>query len=139
MIAPASLADEAATVALWHAAGLTRPWNDPAADFRMALANATSALLLARDGPELLGSVMVGFDGHRGWVYYLAADPARRGRGIGRALMAAAEAWLVERGCPKIQLMVRGDNHAAKGFYAAIGYEVQGVVTLGKRFGGNPL
>ena len=139
MIAPASLADEAATVALWHAAGLTRPWNDPAADFRMALANATSALLLARDGPELLGSVMVGFDGHRGWVYYLAADPARRGRGIGRALMAAAEAWLVERGCPKIQLMVRGDNHAAKGFYAAIGYEVQDVVTLGKRFGGNPL
>ena len=139
MIAPASLADEAATVALWHAAGLTRPWNDPAADFRMALAGPASTILLAADGDALAGSVMVGFDGHRGWVYYLAADPARRGRGIGRALMAAAEAWLVERGCPKIQLMVRGDNHAAKGFYAAIGYEVQGVVTLGKRFGGNPL
>ena len=133
MIAPATAADEGATVALWHAAGLTRPWNDPAADFRMALANATSAVLLALDGDALVGSVMVGFDGHRGWVYYLAADPARRGRGIARALMKAAEQWLIERDCPKIQLMVRGDNLTAKRFYAAIGYDVQDVVTLGKR------
>ena len=139
MIAPASLADEAATVALWHAAGLTRPWNDPAADFRMALGNPTSTVLLATEGEALIGSVMVGFDGHRGWIYYLAADPARRRRGIGRALMAAAEGWLIERHCPKIQLMVRGDNLDAKGFYAAIGYEVQDVVTLGKRLGGKRL
>ena len=87
----------------------------------------------------IVSSVMVGFDGHRGWVYYLATDPARRGRGrgIGQALMAAAEAWLVARGCPKIQLMVRGDNLDAKGFYAAIGYEVQDVVTIGKRLSPN--
>ena len=137
MIAPATADDEAATVALWHAAGLTRLWNDPAADFRMALANATSAVLLAREGQALAGSVLVGFDGHRGWVYYLATDPAQRGQGVGRALMAAAEAWLIERGCPKIQLMVRGDNLAAKGFYAAIGYEVQDVVTIGKRLSPN--
>ena len=81
----------------------------------------------------IVGSVMVGFDGHRGWVYYLATEPARRGRGVGRALMAAAEDWLKARDCPKIQLMVRGDNLTAKCFYAAIGYEVQDVITIGKR------
>ena len=132
-IADALASDEAVTVALWHAAGLTRPWNDSAADFRLALANPTSTVLLACEGDALAGSVMVGFDGHRGWVYYLATDPAWRGRGVGLTLMAAAEDWLRARDCPKIQLMVRGDNLAAKGFYAAIGYEVQDVVTLGKR------
>ena len=132
-IADALASDEAATVALWQAAGLTRPWNDSAADFRLALANPTSTVLLACEGDALAGSVMVGFDGHRGWVYYLATDPAWRGRGVGLTLMAAAEDWLRARDCPKIQLMVRGDNLAAKGFYAAIGYEVQDVVTIGKR------
>ena len=132
-IADALASDEAATVALWQAAGLTRPWNDSAADFRLALANPTSTVLLACEGDALAGSVMVGFDGHRGWVYYLATDPAWRGRGVGLTLMTAAEDWLRARGCPKIQLMVRGDNLAAKGFYAAIGYEVQDVVTIGKR------
>ena len=77
---------------------------------------------------------MVGFDGHRGWVYYLATAPDDRQQGIGRTLMASAEAWLQERGCPKIQLMVRGDNAQARGFYAALGYELQDVVTIGKRF-----
>jgi ribosomal protein S18 acetylase RimI-like enzyme len=132
-ITDALATDEAAVIALWHAAGLTRPWNDPAADFRMALAAPSSTVLLACEGADLAGSVIVGFDGHRGWVYYLATDPAWRGRGIGRALMVAAEDWLKARGCPKVQLMVRGDNLAAKGFYAAIGYDVQDVVTLGKR------
>jgi ribosomal protein S18 acetylase RimI-like enzyme len=130
---PATPADEARVIALWQAAGLTRPWNDPAADFRLALGNSTSTVLLACEGADLAGSVMVGFDGHRGWVYYLAIDLAWRGRGIGRALMNAAEEWLKARGCPKIQLMVRGDNLAAKAFYAAMGYEVQDVVTIGKR------
>jgi ribosomal protein S18 acetylase RimI-like enzyme len=132
-IAPATAADRDAVVTLWHSAGLTRPWNEPTADFDLALANPTSAILLAREGLALLGSIMVGFDGHRGWVYYLASDPARRGEGIGRALMAAAEDWLRERGSPKIQLMVRGDNAAVKGFYAALGYEVQDVITIGQR------
>ncbi len=133
MIAPATASDREAVVALWHASGLTRPWNDPAADFDLALGGPQSTVLLASDDGALAGSVMVGFDGHRGWVYYLASDPARRQQGLGRALMAAAEAWLAERGCPKIQLMVRGDNAAARGFYAAIGYEVQDVVTIGRR------
>lgn len=119
-------------MALWHAAGLTRPWNDPAADFDRALSAPGSTILVARDGARLVGSVMAGFDGHRGWVYYLAADPDRRQRGIGRRLMGAAEDWLRQQGCPRIRLMVRGDNTAARGFYAALGYDEQDVVTMGR-------
>lgn len=76
---------------------------------------------------------MVGFDGHRGWVYYLACDADQTRTGIGRALMQAAERWLKERGAPKIQLMVRNDNLQAQGFYRALGYELQDVVTIGRR------
>lgn len=130
---PATAADRDAVIALWHAAGLTRPWNDPAQDFDLALGNATSAVLLAVDDEAAIGSVMVGFDGHRGWVYYLAVSPDRQGQGTGRMLMQAAERWLRDAGCPKIQLMVRADNAVAKGFYAAIGYDEQPVVTIGRR------
>jgi len=80
---------------------------------------------------------MTGYDGHRGWVYYLAVAPDRRRGGLGRALMAAAEAWLRARGAPKIQLMVRGDNAAALGFYEALGLERQAVVTLGRFIAGD--
>lgn len=132
-IASASPADKAAVVGLWHEAGLTRPWNDPDKDFDSAHAGPVSDILLAREGGDLVGSVMVGFDGHRGWVYYLAVAPARQGKGIGRALMQAAEQWLTARDCPKIQLMVRDDNAGARGFYAAIGYQDQAVVTIGRR------
>lgn len=131
-IAAAAASDCDAIVALWQACGLTRPWNDPAADLHRAIADAASAVLLAHDGDRLAGAVMVGFDGHRGWVYYLAADPASRRQGTGRALMAAAETWLREKGAPKIQLMVRDDNQDALGFYQAIGLERQKVVTLGR-------
>ncbi|NLS25158.1 Acetyltransferase YpeA [Sphingomonas sp. S2M10] len=117
---------------LWQAAGLTRPWNDPDADFHRAVAGATSTILLLRDGEALLGTVMVGEDGHRGWVYYVAVAEAARGQGHGRALMAAAESWLRARGCPKLQLMVREGNDAAIGFYRALGLEPQPVVTLGR-------
>ncbi|MEG3175757.1 GNAT family acetyltransferase [Sphingomonas sp. RB3P16] len=125
-------ADAAAVIALWQACGLTRPWNDPAVDFALALGEGNATILLARDGGTVVGSVMVGFDGHRGWVYYLAVAPDARGRGLGRALMAAAEHWLRERGAPKVQLMVRGDNVAALGFYAALGLARQDVVVLGR-------
>ena len=131
-IAPATPDDRDAVIALWHAAGLTRPWNDPGSDFDLALGKPASTILVARDGTDIVGSVMVGFDGHRGWVYYLATDPARRRAGIGRALMAAAESWLVGFGCARVRLMARTDNVAARGFYAAIGYEAQDVVTLGR-------
>jgi ribosomal protein S18 acetylase RimI-like enzyme len=126
-------AGAAATVtALWHQAGLTRPWNDPTADFLRAVEGPSSAVLLAEAGETLLGSVMVGHDGHRGWVYYLAVSPRCRRSGLGRRLMGAAEAWLAERRVPKIQLMVREDNSEALGFYQALGLEVQKVVVLGR-------
>ncbi len=132
-VAPLAAADADAAVALWHAAGLTRPWNDPHADFARALAEPGADVLGLRDGGELVATVMVGDDGHRGWVYYLAVAPDRQRHGLGRELMAAAEAWLRARGCPKLNLMVRGDNGAARGFYARLGYALNDVVTLAKR------
>lgn len=128
----ATTADEVAVIALWEACGLTRPWNDPALDFRRAVEGATSAILIQRDGETLTASVMVGCDGHRGWIYYLAVAPDRRREGFGRQLMDAAEAWLRDRGAPKLQLMVRASNEEALGFYEALGLERQDVVTLGR-------
>ena len=132
MIGAASMADRAPVVALWQAAGLTRPWNDPLADFARALDTPSSTILIARGHGAIVGSVMVGFDGHRGWVYYLAVAADARRAGLGRALMAAAEDWLRRQGAPKIQLMVRADNAAALGFYESLGLEQQNVVTLGR-------
>ena len=128
----ANAADTSEVVALWNACGLTRPWNDPAADFARAIDGPASAVLLLREDDALAASVMVGFDGHRGWVYYLAVAPERRRAGLGRTMMDAAEAWLRARGAPKIQLMVRDDNEAALGFYESLGLERQKVITLGR-------
>lgn len=132
LIEAATRADAAQVVALWRACGLTRPWNDPDADFALALDGAASTILVARGEGALSGSVMVGFDGHRGWVYYLAVSPDQRRSGLGRALMTAAEAWLRTRGVPKIQLMVREDNAEALGFYASLGLERQKVAVFGR-------
>jgi ribosomal protein S18 acetylase RimI-like enzyme len=126
-------------VALWRTVRLTRPWNDPHADLTRALANPTSTVLAAEDpGGRLLGTVMVGHDGHRGWVYYLAVHPAHRGHGLGRQLMQASERWLRERGIPKVNLMVRTTNHAVLAFYEALGYEDGEVVVLGKFLSDSP-
>ena len=131
-VEPATSNDREATIALWEIAGLTRSWNDPRSDFDLALSNPTSDVLLARQGAELVGTIMVGFDGHRGWIYYLATDPGNRGRGIGRALVEAAEDKLRAFGCPRVRLMVRGGNRPARAFYETLGYEAQDVVTLGR-------
>lgn len=133
VVEPATATDASAVIALWHACGLTRPWNDPQADYDLALVTPTSAILVAREGEVILASIMTGFDGHRGWVYYLGVDPTLRRAGLGRLMMAAAEDWLRAIGSPKVQLMVRGDNRDATGFYKALGYEVQDVVTIGRR------
>ena len=137
VIAPAAADDAAAVVARWHACGLTRLWNDPRADFARALDGVQSDILVARDG-GVIGSVMVGQDGHRGWLYYLAVRADRRGQGIGSALFAAAEDWLRMAGAPKVQLMVRSDNPAAMDFYASRGLQRQDVAVFG-RFLGEPL
>ncbi len=126
-------ADRDQTIALWHAVGLTRPWNDPVADFDRAIASPVSTVLGAVDLGGVAATVMVGYDGHRGWVYYLAADPDRRRRGLGRQMMAAAEGWLREHGAVKLNLMVRSDNDGAVGFYERLGYTTDAVVVLSRR------
>lgn len=125
-------------VALWQECGLTRPWNDPYADFTRAVAGESSAVLGTYDtGGTLIGTAMVGVDGHRGWVYYVASAESRRGEGIGRALMAAAERWIESRGMPKIHVMVRRSNTAVVGFYESLGYSEQDTLVLGRRFDGS--
>ncbi len=131
----AVLPDElaSAAVALWHATGLTRPWNDPAADLQRALAGATSTVLAAiEEEGALCGTAMVGHDGHRGWLYYVAVAPGRQGEGLGRALVQASECWLAERDVPKVQLMVRRTNAQAVAFYERQGYVDQDTVVLGR-------
>lgn len=126
-------AEIAAAAALWDACGLTRPWNDPVQDAERALDGAASTILAVRsEADEVIATVMVGMDGHRGWVYYLAVSPDFRRQGWGRRLISAAEEWLRERGAPKMQLMVRSSNTSVAGFYAALGYSDQETVVLGK-------
>ena len=125
-----------AVVELWRRCGLTRPWNDPIEDIAHACRTADAVVLVGREGSAIVASVIVGFDGHRGWVYYLAVDPASQRHGFGRTMMSAAETWLRDRGAPKLQLMVRDTNVAALGFYERLGFEPQPVVTLGKRLDG---
>ena len=106
-------------------------YNDPHADFRFARAGAASDVLVAADGGgRVVGSVMVGHDGHRGWLYYVAADPGARSRGIGREVVRAAEAWLRERGVRKAQLLVRRSNAGVAAFYERLGFEESDVVVM---------
>lgn len=125
-------------IAIWDEAGLTRRWNDPRDDFLRALQGDTSAVLGAFEHADLVGTVMVGYDGHRGWVYYLAVSSAHREKGIGRALMNAGEDWLRDRGAPKVQLMVRHTNEQVVGFYARLGYEDAQTTVLGRWLGESP-
>ncbi len=115
--------DQDRLVQLWHSCNLTRPWNDPTDDIRQCLKNPSSELLIATINNALCGSVMIGCDGHRGWVYYLAVDPEYRHQGIGRGLMDQAETWMRIRKVPKIQALIRHDNLAVRGFYGRLNYQ----------------
>ena len=128
-IADIADADVATVIALWQACGLTRPWNDPTADIALARRGPHSTVLIGRDGDEIVATAMVGHDGHRGWVYYVATDPQLRAKGYGRAIMNAAEDWLRSASIAKLQLMVRRENARAGAFYQSIGYaEAQTIV-----------
>lgn len=124
--------DRDAVVALWGACGLTRPWNDPVADFDRAVAGLTSEVLGLFENDDVVAAAMVGEDGHRGWMYYVAVDASRRSAGLGRSIVAEAESWLRTRGVVKVNLMVRHDNAAAVGFYEHLGYEDQQTTVLAR-------
>lgn len=131
-ISPLRADETEAAVALWDEAGLLRPWNDPRADLALAMGKAASAVLAGRLDGKLVATAMVGHDGHRGWVYYLAVAVAHRKAGNGATMMRAAEDWVRAHGVPKLQLMVRGDNAPTQAFYDAIGYKRSDVVVMAK-------
>lgn len=112
-------------VALWKACDLVRPWNDPEKDIAFARSGPASDILVVADGGKVIASVMVGHDGHRGMVYYVATHPDYQRKGIGKAAMRAAEDWLKARGVWKLNLLVRAENEAVRGFYETLGYEVE--------------
>ena len=124
-IAPLQEADINAVIGVWERCGLTRPWNNPHADIVLALRGENSTILVGKAADAVVATVMVGHDGHRGWFYYLGVDPSRQGRGIGRALMAAAEDWLKARGLLKAELLIRPDNTKVQEFYESLGYNVE--------------
>lgn len=125
--------DEAAVTLLWQRCELTRPWNDPHKDIQRKLTTQPELFLVGERDGRLVASVMAGFDGHRGWVNYLAVDPEQRGQGLGRMLMEQVERSLVELGCPKLNLQVRAGNQAVLAFYERLGYQVEPLISLGKR------
>jgi ribosomal protein S18 acetylase RimI-like enzyme len=115
-------ADVEPVIALWQRCGLTRPWNDPASDIAFARRGVNATVLVGRAADTIVATAMVGHDGHRGWVYYVAVDPDCRHKGYGRVIMDAAEHWLRLRGIEKLQLMVRPDNSQVQAFYQSLGY-----------------
>lgn len=119
-------------ISLWGATGLTRPWNDPMADLLRAINGASSTILGCSLEGKLVATAMVGHDGHRGWVYYLAVSPDQQGHGLGRMMMNACEQWLTERGAVKVQLMIRTTNEPVIGFYEQLGYELSDVQVRAK-------
>jgi ribosomal protein S18 acetylase RimI-like enzyme len=131
-VRPATAGDAEQAIAVWEACGLTRPWNDARADFTRALGHEAATILLAEEEGAIVGTVMAGFDGHRGWLYYLGVLPDHRGSGIARRLVGAACDWLREGGCPKVELMVREGNPAAA-FYEHLDWELQPVKVFGRR------
>ena len=121
-------------VDLWQRCELTRPWNDPVHDIHFCQQSQDSELLvLIRDG-KVIGSVMVGHDGHRGWVYYLAVSPVFQRSGYGAFLLESAEQWLRENNVPKLNVMIRDGNKKAISFYRRLGFTQDEVVVMSKRY-----
>ncbi|MEM8619333.1 MAG: GNAT family acetyltransferase [Actinomycetota bacterium] len=132
-IGPFDERDRVAVVALWRAADLVRPWNDPDRDIDRKLAVDDGMFFVARVEGSVVGTVMAGYDGHRGWVNYLAVDDQLRDAGLGRRLMEHAEHALCAVGCAKINLQIRASNRAVERFYRHLGYREDDVISMGKR------
>jgi ribosomal protein S18 acetylase RimI-like enzyme len=131
-IAPMTDDDIQAVITLWQRCDLTRPWNDPTGDIAFARRGDNATILVGRDSGAIVASVMVGHDGHRGWVYYVSVDPDHRGKEYGRTVMTAAEDWLRERGVVKLMLLVRSDNAKVQAFYETLDYAEQDRIIYAK-------
>ena len=125
--------DVETVVDLWRRCGLTRPHNDPYRDIAFARGKTASDVLVGETSGRIVASAVVGHDGHRGAVYYVSVDPDSRGSGLGRALMAAVEGWMKERGVWKLNLLIREANTAVQGFYQSLGYEVESRTAMARR------
>ena len=132
-IRPFQTADTSSVISLWEECDLLRPWNDPKKDIQRKLRVQPEMFLVGVLDHEVVATAMAGYEGHRGWVNYLAVAPAHRHNGLGRAIMTAVERLLRNAGCPKINVQVRGANASALQFYRHLGYQVDDVVSLGKR------
>ncbi|CAB3882863.1 GNAT family acetyltransferase [Achromobacter animicus] len=132
-IRPFHPTDETALIALWHACGLTRPWNDPRKDIARKLTVQSDLFLVGVLDGEIVATLMGGYDGHRGWINYLAVSPEHRRRQFATALMRTVERKLLEMECPKINLLIRSDNIAVKRFYDSLGFQEDAVTSMGKR------
>ena len=138
IIRPFRPPDQQAVTALWRECDLLRPQNDPVKDIARKLRVNPEWFLVAEEEPgRIVGAVMAGYEGHRGWINYLAVAPSHRRTGLARKLMAEAERLLRAAGCPKINLQVRTGNREAMEFYRRIGFAVDDVVSLGKRLVGD--
>ena len=133
LVRPYQESDETAVVSLWQACGLVVPWNDPHKDIRRKLTVQRDMFLVGLAENKVVAAVMAGYEGHRGWINYLAVDPACQNQGYGRLMMDEAEARLRRLGCPKINLQVRTSNTRVIDFYKALGYTIDDVVSMGKR------
>jgi ribosomal protein S18 acetylase RimI-like enzyme len=140
-IRPFQLADQEAVIELWQRCGLTRPWNDPHKDIQRKLRIQPELFLVGvveqESGQQLeqklVATVMAGYEGHRGWINYLAVAPEYQQQGLGQAMMAEAERQLQAINCPKINIQVRSDNQTVIAFYQRLGYAADDVISLGKR------
>jgi ribosomal protein S18 acetylase RimI-like enzyme len=132
-IRPYQPTDESAVISLWSRCDLVRPWNDPLKDIRRKLDAQPELFLVGLVEEQLVATVMAGYEGHRGWINYLAVSPEHRRKGYGRQMMLESENLLRSRQCPKINLQVRSRNRTVIEFYQRIGYSVDEVVSLGKR------
>lgn len=132
-IRPYNPDDEKAVVALWRRCDLVRPWNDPYRDIQRKLVVRPDLFLVGIVDGQVVATVMGGYEGHRGWLNYLAVDPEFQRRGHGRAIVAEAERLLQKAGCPKINLQIRTSNEGVIEFYRRLGYAVDDVVSMGKR------
>ncbi len=132
-IRPYSDQDQQAVIELWRSCDLVKPWNDPLKDIARKLSIDPHRFLVGEQDDQIVASIMIGFDGHRGWINYLAVLPTHRRRGYGGRLMALAESMLEKDGCPKLNLQIRTCNRDVVDFYRSVGYLEDQVVSLGKR------